>query len=64
MCCVHLNGIFLKFYILYYQDAQKRNIRKQDRPISNSWYAEVGLWDMSTSSPNDSSLSEQGKGIR
>jgi hypothetical protein len=54
--------MFLKIY-LYFLDTPKNNVRKQDRPISNSWYAEVGLWDMSTSSPNDSSLSEQGKGL-
>ena len=41
-------------------DTPKRNVKKQDQPISNSWYAEVGLWEMSTSSPNDSSVSEQG----
>jgi len=41
-------------------DTPKRNVKKQDQPVSNSWYAEVGLWEMSTSSPNDSSVSEQG----
>ncbi|KAJ9590440.1 hypothetical protein L9F63_016527, partial [Diploptera punctata] len=41
------------------KDMPKKNTSKLDRPISNAWYAEVGLWDMSTSSPNDSSLSEQ-----
>jgi len=41
-------------------DTPKRNVKKQEQPISNSWYAEVGLWEMSTSSPNDSSVSEQG----
>ena len=47
LCCVFL-------------DTPKRNVKKQDQPVSNSWYAEVGLWEMSTSSPNDSSVSEQG----
>jgi hypothetical protein len=58
--CVYKSGIVLKACVLYFLDTPKRNVRKQDRPISNSWYAEVGLWETSTSSPNDSSVSEQG----
>ena len=54
--CMHSFTLFF-----YFTDIPKKNSTKQERPVLSSWYAEIGLWDMSTSSPNDSSLSEQGE---